>query len=180
MSLKNQKGFWVGVGILLVFGVARVVTMQAGAQQDLLGKKAPSFELQSVTGDTVKLADMEGNVVLLDFWAVWCGPCRKSMPFFQELQDKYGKDGLEVIGVHVEDRMPSPDEVAEYLAKLGVTYTNVVSTVDTDNEFMIFAMPTTYVVDREGIIVKRHIGFDPATAPAELEEIVRSLLSTDQ
>ena len=72
--------------------------------------------------------------------------------------------------------MPSLDEVAEYLAKLGVSYTNVASTVDTDNEFMIFAMPTTYVVDREGIIVKRHIGFDPATAPAELEEIVRSML----
>ena len=176
MSPKNQKAFWVGVGILLVFDVARVVTMRAGAQQDVLGKKAPSFELQSVTGDTVKLADMEGKVVLLDFWAVWCGPCRTSMPFFQELQDEYGKDGLEVVGVHVDDRMPSLDEVAEYLAKLGVSYTNVASTVDTDNEFMIFAMPTTYVVDREGIIVKRHIGFDPATAPAELEEIVRSML----
>ncbi len=104
MSLKNQKGCWVGVGILLVFGVARVVTMPAGAQQDVIGNKAPSFELKSVTGDTVKLSDMEGKVVLLDFWAVWCGPCRKSMPFFQELQDKYGKEGLEVIGVHVDDK----------------------------------------------------------------------------
>ena len=179
MSLKNQKGFWVGVGILLVFGLARVVSMHAGAQQDVIGNKAPSFELKSVTGDTVKLSDMEGKVVLLDFWAVWCGPCRKSMPFFQELQDKYGKDGLEVVGVHVEDRMPPPREVAEYLAKLGVTYTNVASTVDTDNEFMIFAMPTTYLVDREGVIVKRHIGFDPATAPAELEEYVRSLLGVE-
>ncbi len=179
MSLKNQKGFWVGVGILLVFSLARVVSMHAGAQQDVIGNKAPSFELKSVTGDTVKLAEMEGKVVLLDFWAVWCGPCRKSMPFFQELQDKYGKDGLEVVGVHVEDRMPPPDEVAEYLAKLGVTYTNVVSTVDTDNEFMIFAMPTTYLVDREGVIVKRHIGFNPATAPAELEEYVRSLLGVE-
>ena len=180
MSSKNQKGFWVGVGILLVFGLARVVTMQAGTGQDVLGKKAPSFELQSVTGDTIKLADLEGKVVLLDFWAVWCGPCRKSMPFFQELQDKYGKEGLEVIGVHVDDRMPAPEEVATYLEELGVTYTNVVSTVDTDDEFMIFAMPTTYVIDQKGIIVKRHIGYDPVTAPAELEEIVRTMLGLDQ
>lgn len=179
MSPKNQKGFWVGIGILLVFGLARVMTMHAGTGQDVLGKKAPSFELQSVTGETIKLTDMEGKVVLLDFWAVWCGPCRKSMPFFQELQDKYGKDGLEVIGVHVDDRMPGPEKVAEYLAKLGVTYTNVVSNVDTDDEFMIFAMPTTYVVDQKGIIVKRHIGYDPATAPAEIEEIVRTMLGVE-
>ena len=155
MSPKNQKGLWVGVGILLAFGLARVATMHAGAQQDVLGKKAPSFELKSVSGDTVKLADMKGNVVVLDFWAVWCGPCRMSMPFFQELQDKYRKDGLEVVGLHVDDRMPSPDEVAAYLAKLGVSYTNLVSTVDTDNEFMIFAMPTTYLVDREGVDDRR-------------------------
>jgi peroxiredoxin len=54
-----------------------------------------------------------------------------------------------------------------------------VSTVDNDNAFMIFAMPTTYLVDREGVIVKRHIGFDPDNAPAELEEHVRSLLGLD-
>lgn len=179
MSAKSRKGFWFGIGVLIAFGLVRVVTMHAGAQQDVLGKKAPAFELQSISGETVKLADLEGQVVVLDFWAVWCGPCRKSMPYFQELQDKYGDQGLEVIGLHVEDRMPSPAEVGEYLGKLNVSYTNLISTVANDDAFMIFAMPTTYLVDQQGVIVKRHIGFDPATAPAEIEENIRSLLGVD-
>jgi thiol-disulfide isomerase/thioredoxin len=178
MSPKNEKGFWIAVAILLVFGLVRVMTRDVGASEDVVGKKAPAFELESVSGDVVKLADMKGKVVLLDFWAVWCGPCRKSAPFFQELQDRYGKDGLAVVGVHVDDRMPSAEDVGEYLDDLGVSYTNVISTVDVDNEFMIFAMPTTYLIDREGVIVERHIGYDPATAPEEIEAHVRTLLGT--
>jgi thiol-disulfide isomerase/thioredoxin len=175
-----MKGFWIAIGILVAFGMTRVLTTEVGAQpEDVLGKKAPGFELKSVSGETVKMSDLEGKVAVLDFWAVWCGPCRKSMPFFQELQDKYGDEGLEVVGLHVEDRVPSADEVAQYLAKLDVSYTNLLSTVDNDNAFIIFAMPTTYLVDRDGVIVERHIGFDPATAPAELEEKVRALLGLD-
>lgn len=175
-----MKGFWIGIGILVAFGLARAMTTPTVTQsKDVLGKPAPAFELESVSGETVKMADLKGKVVMLDFWAVWCGPCRKSMPFFQELQDKYGKDGLEVIGLHVDDRMPSPAEVGEYLAELDVSYTNLISTVDNDNAFIIFAMPTTYIVDREGVIVKRHIGFNPDTAPEELEDEVRDLLGID-
>ena len=179
MSPSNQKGFWIGVAILFAFGVARVLTMEASPREGVMGKKAPPFELPSVAGETVSLADHAGKVIVLDFWAVWCGPCRESMPFFQMLSDKYGEEGLSVIGVHVDDRVPSAEKVGDYLADLGVSYTNVLSTVETDDAFMIYAMPTTYILDRDGVIQKRHIGFDPGTAPAELEEQVREMLELD-
>ena len=83
--------------------------------------KSYELALDTVKGERVELTKMKGSVVVLDFWAVWCGPCKDSMPFFQTLQDKYGKNGLEVVGVHVDDRMPSPSEVGDYLEKLGVS-----------------------------------------------------------
>ncbi len=179
MMWKAHKGFWIGAFFLMGFGVLRVLTTDASAASKILGKKAPPLQLMSVTGGKIDLDDMKGKVVVLDFWAVWCGPCKQSMPFFQKMSEKYAEQGLEVVGVHVDDRMPTPDKVADYLKGLGVSYTNLVSTVDVDNEFMIYAMPTTYLVDREGVIVKRHIGFNPDKTPAQLEKDIRELLAVD-
>jgi thiol-disulfide isomerase/thioredoxin len=99
------------------FGVPFLAAMlsTAGAQtpaKDILGKKAPDFTLSSVTGEKFRLSSLKGKIVVLDFWAVWCGPCTDSMPFFQKLQDSY-RTGLEVVGLHVNDRMP-PTEVKEF------------------------------------------------------------------
>jgi peroxiredoxin len=100
------------------------------------------------------------------------------MPFFQKLQDQYGNEGLEVVGLHVDDRMPEPKEVQAFLDERSIHYRNLVSTTEVDDKFMIYAMPTTYLIDREGVIRKRHVGFNPGTAPEKLETDVRGLLST--
>ena len=152
----------------------------AGVQEkpakDILGKKAPDFTLPSVTGEKFRLSSLKGKIVVLDFWAVWCGPCTDSMPFFQKLQDTYRTEGLEVVGLHVNDRTPPTDEVKEFLDDLGIRYRNVVSTTEVDDSYLVYAMPTTYIVDRDGILQKRHIGFNPKTAPERIERDVKALL----
>lgn len=146
------------------------------APKDILGSKAPDFRLESVSGGKLELADLRGKVVLLDFWAVWCGPCQQSMPFFQKLQDEYGPKGLEVVGLHVDDRMPSTDEVKAYLHERGIHYKNLVSTMEVDDGFQIYAMPTSYLLDRDGIVRKRHVGFNPDRTPEQIQQDVRDLL----
>ena len=144
--------------------------------QDIMGKKAPDFELKDVNGNTVSLDDLKGKVVLLDFWAVWCGPCQQSLPFFQSLADKYASKGLEVIGLHVEDRTPPVDEIKLYLEDRKVEYRHLISTWEVDEAFPVYAMPTTYVLDRKGRVQKRHIGYNPATSPERLEKDVLEIL----
>lgn len=203
MKPTASKGFWFAVAALGAFGIARIVLdLDARAQapktaagspaiegsdsepdtataestaKDLLGKKAPDFQLASVGGRPFKLADTKGNVVLLDFWAVWCGPCQESMPFFQKLEEEYGPKGLQVVGLHVDDRMPGSEEVESYLEERGIHYPNLVSTMEVDDGFQIYAMPTSYLLDRDGIVRKRHVGFSSRTGP-DIEKDVRELL----
>jgi peroxiredoxin len=163
-------------GAVLLGAMLSTTGAQEKPAKDILGKKAPDFTLASVTGENFRLSSLKGKIVVLDFWAVWCGPCTDSMPFFQKLQDSYRTKGLEVVGLHVNDRTPPTDEVKDFLDDLGIRYRNVVSTTEVDDSYLVYAMPTTYIVDRNGVVQKRHIGFNPKTAPGRIEGDVKALL----
>ena len=150
-----------------------------GSVEDLRGQPAPDFTLKNVQGKKVSLDDFKGSVVLLDFWAVWCGPCKKSLPFLESLAAKYRNKGLAVVGLHVDDRMPSLDEVNRFLKEKKVRYTNLVSTSQVDDAFQVYAMPTSYVIDRDGKFHSTHVGFDPVNTPPKLEAHVREALGIE-
>jgi thiol-disulfide isomerase/thioredoxin len=162
------------VSILTVSGL--LAPWAESSQGGLVGKKGYDFELEDVHGKKVARSDFDGKIVVLDFWAVWCGPCQISLPFFQSLAEKYESEGVEVVGVHVDDRRPPVEDLKQYLEARKVSYTNLISTRKVDNAYRIYAMPTTYILDRDGRIKNMYMGFNPAFDPKAIESELREML----
>ncbi len=160
------------LGVLLL---AMAVPRWAAPRQGIIGEEGFNFELKDVNGKTVKRSDFKGKVVVLDFWAVWCGPCQLTLPLLQSLADKYRSEGLEVVGLHVDDRVPPVEEVKGYLEARKVSYTNLLSSYQVDEAYYVYAMPTSYILDRKGKVVKQHVGFGRDT-PEKLEKELREVL----
>src|SRR5437899_10944982 len=109
--------------IMLVFGfhmARRKSNAVADAGAQMKGQPAHEFTLQSLDGKTVRLADFRGKGVLLNFWATWCQPCKIEMPWFVELQKQYGPQGLQVVGVAMDDA--SPEDIGKFAKDSGVNY----------------------------------------------------------
>ena len=119
-------------------------------------KVAPSFTLDDSEGKTIKLADFQGKVVLLDFWATWCHGCMTEIPWFMEFQNKYKADGLAVIGVSVDD--DGWKSVRPFLAERKFNYTIVVGNQNLEKLYSVEAPPVAVLIDREGKIVEIHQG----------------------
>jgi thiol-disulfide isomerase/thioredoxin len=118
---------------------------------------APSWRLKDPDGNLVSSDQFKGKVVVLDFWATWCVPCRIEIPGYIDLQKKYGKDGLVIVGASVDQEGPAV--VKKFMADFGINYPVVMADDDLVNAFGgVDAYPTTYIIDRDGIIRDRKIG----------------------
>lgn len=132
----------------------------------------PDLTMETLDGRTLSLAGQRGKVVLVNFWATWCGPCREEIPYLAQLAERY-PDHLTVIGVS-EDQ-GSPDAVAAFAGRHGVNYPIVMSTPEIKRAFPgVFALPTSFVVDPEGRMVESHVGL---ISPVILEQETRYLAS---
>ncbi|MBN2053624.1 redoxin domain-containing protein [bacterium] len=121
------------------------------------GKKAPAFELRDLNGNIVRLADFKGKVVLVDFWATWCGPCRKIIPDLVRLHTNYHTKGLEIIGLSL-DRQPEK-VLPSFIQQNKISYPIAAASQRLAAEFGgVKYIPTLFVVDKNGTIVGQHVG----------------------
>jgi len=124
---------------------------------DVRGITAPDFELVSLDGKKVRLSDFHGKAVLLNFWATWCVPCKVEMPWFVDLQKRYGNDGLVVLGVAMDDTDAS--KIAQFASKMGVNYPVLLGTDRVSEEFgNVEFLPTSFYIDRDGKFVGKGVG----------------------
>lgn len=164
------------ISLMLVFGIQKArhgnSSPSIGGTSKLQGQPAPDFSLAALDGKTVKLSDFRGKAVLLNFWATWCEPCKIEMPWFVDLQKKYGPQGLQVIGVAMDDA--SPKEIGEFAQKMSVNYPVLVGKEAVGDQYGgIPYLPSTFYISRDGKVVDRVFGL---VSRSEIENNIQKAL----
>ena len=154
----------------LIFSVLAATSL---ASSSLVGQPAPDFVLKSASGDNLRLSEFRGDVVMINFWATWCGPCRQEMPILDELYSRYQRVGFNLLGVNIDD---DSGKAMNMIAELGVSFPVLFDTrKEVSKLYAVDAMPVTILVDRDGKVRHVHQGYKPGYEQDYLNEI-RSLL----
>lgn len=161
------------ISIMLVFGIERAhrapVTTTAGKLQ---GQPAPDFTLNTLDGKKMTLSDFRGKAVLLNFWATWCEPCKVEMPWFVDLQKKYASQGLQVVGVAMDDS--SPADIESFAQKMGVNYPVLIGKEEVGAQYGgIEYLPSTFYIGRDGKILDHVFGL---VSKSEIETDIQKAL----
>ena len=163
MKLKNS----IFALVLCVFAATSL------ASGGLEGQSAPDFALKSSTGENLRLSEYRGDVVMVNFWATWCGPCRQEMPLLDELYNRYQRVGFNLLGVNIDDDSRRAMQMVE---ELGVNFPVLFDArKEVSKLYDVDAMPVTVIIDRQGTVRYVHQGYKPGYENMYLDQI-RSLL----
>jgi peroxiredoxin len=170
MNMKMTKWFSM-TGALITLGLS--LTLPVNVYGVGLQDSAPDFTLKSLEGSNLRLEEYRGQVVLLNFWASWCGPCRQEMPLLDRLHHRYEDTGFAVLGVNVEGEAAPAQEIVD---KTNVTFPILIDDGQKVSEmYNLQAMPSTVVIDRDGVVRYIHLGYKPGDE-AKYVEVVKKLI----
>jgi peroxiredoxin len=167
MTVRNTHKIAL-FALTMLFGTAA-----SQAAMPATGSMAPNFTLKSSAGRNVKLSEHRGEVIMINFWATWCGPCRQEMPLLNRIHEQYRKAGFTLLGVNIDDR---PDAAQSMAKKLGVTFPVLFDTEKRVSRlYDVNAMPSTVLIDRDGKVRYIHLGYR-AGYETRYESQIRELL----
>jgi len=177
---KNRNPLALVVAAVVITGMLYAgfhFARRAGADstgQGMKNKPAPDFTLQTLDGKTMRLSDWRGKAVLLNFWATWCGPCKIETPWLVELQNQYGSQGLQIVGVAMDDS--GKDEIAKFAREMGMNYPVLLGKEAVGDAYGgVPYLPETFFIGRDGKIVDKIMGIDSRSV---IEQGIRKALNT--
>jgi cytochrome c biogenesis protein CcmG/thiol:disulfide interchange protein DsbE len=160
--------------ILIGLAVAILLARVPVASPTSVGSVAPDFVLADLDGNPVRLADLRGRPVIVNFWATWCGPCVEEFPMLREASEQHAADGLAIVGIVYQDRS---EAARAFMTRTGATWTAAMDPDDrVASAYGIVAPPETYFIGRDGTIVARQIG---QLSAASLEEKLAAIMDED-
>ena len=170
------------LALLVTTGItsAQQQRQQGGEPKDLVGKPAPAFSLKTFSGETVKLADQKGKVVLIDFWATWCPPCRESLPHVQKLSDdkEMAEKGLVVWAVNARE---GKDKIEPFMTQNNYSFSVPMDANGaTMNKYHVRGIPTTIVVGRDGKVKNAFVGFGGEQSAKQIHDAVVAALAESE
>ncbi len=169
----------IAVGSILAVVIAVMLyAASKGPHSGVVGgggtQEAPNFALKDLNGNTVQLSDLRGKAVVLNFWATWCPPCKEEIPWFVDLQNKYGSQGLQIVGVSMDDG--GKDAVIPFAKEMGINYKVLLGDSEVADLYGgVHALPTTFYIGRDGKVLEYVPGL---IGRREMEENIRQALAT--
>ncbi|MBP8252288.1 MAG: TlpA family protein disulfide reductase [Herpetosiphon sp.] len=178
-GLSRREWTWLAIGIVVAIGIIVAVAMLTGGNDTQTGvvqinRPAPEISLQTLDGTTAKLSDYRGKIVLVNFWATWCEPCKKETPDLVQAAAEYG-DKLVILGINVTNIDKNLDEVRRFAQRYNVQYPILLDQNGAvQRDFAMYALPVSYFIDSDGVIRYTRT---TAITKAEIDRVMQDLLT---
>jgi cytochrome c biogenesis protein CcmG, thiol:disulfide interchange protein DsbE len=173
-ELKNfisQKGGILLCGLLMAMMILSVPPASFAVIQK--GQPAPPFKVNTTSGQAVTLANYKGRVLVIDFFASWCQPCTKSIPHIIELNRKYAPQGLQVLGLSLDE---DKDDLIDFITPKKLNYPVALANEELQTDYGLHSIPTLVLIDKKGVVVEKYMGLTDETAK-KIEAAIKRLLA---